>query len=70
MPKSTRIASGFKVVSESAPRFLLFLKTRGRRRPLEGPAKSNGAIEAGVLIVSCLVLVAIAMLVFHVLRHS
>jgi hypothetical protein len=68
MPKIVNAAKVFRV-NEVGPRFLLFLKNRGRSRSAELPAKTSSGIEAGTLIVLCFVLLALAVLVFQVLRQ-
>jgi hypothetical protein len=55
--------------ARAAPSFLLVLKRHWRSRPAETPAKDNRWVEAGVLIASCFVLIAIALLVVKVLGH-
>jgi hypothetical protein len=68
MSKAMKLIRGLRV-SEAGPRFLLFLKRRGRLRSLDQPAKDSSAMEVVMLIVSCLMLFAIAVLVLHVLRN-
>jgi heme/copper-type cytochrome/quinol oxidase subunit 2 len=67
--KNIKVTRGFRV-REAGPRFLLFLKTRARGRSLEPPAKSSNVIEAWMLIILCLVLLAIAVLVWRVFHHQ
>jgi len=68
----SKMAKGTKAfqTSEAAPKFLLFLKTRLRRRSAEEPAKSNPVIETIVFLVFCFVILAILVITFQKMRHG
>jgi hypothetical protein len=65
VPKTIKTKTTFRA-NEAGPQFLLFRKSKARSRWSEPPAKTSGGIEAALLIVYCLALVAIAVLVFRV----
>ena len=52
-------------VGKVVPRFLLFLKSRGKRSSLELPAKSSSMTEAVVLLSTCFVLLVIVAVVIR-----
>jgi len=66
--KTTKAPRGFGF-KDAGPRFLLFLKGRWRSNSLELPTKTSSGFEAGTLIVFCIVLLAIAVLVFHLFHQ-
>jgi hypothetical protein len=68
VPKIAKATKGFGL-NDAGPRFLLFLKVRRRSNSPELPTKTSSGFEAGTLIVFCIVLLAIAVLVFHLFHH-
>jgi len=56
--------------SRTAPKFLLFLKTRIWNRSAEEPAKTSPVIEAIVLLFFCFVVIAILVITFQKVRNG
>ena len=69
MSKTVNMNRAFKV-SEVAPKFLLFLKTRLWRRSNEEPAKSSPVIEAIAFLFFCFVVFVILVITFQKVRNS
>ena len=69
MSKMAKVTRAFNA-SEATPRFLLFLKTRLRRRSIEGPAKSSPVIETVVFLLVCFVILAILVITFQKVRNG